>query len=91
MGLGWHGLLCPPVHSISLAVTVHAGSTTLLLPSTLPCPTRPLAASPCPPPPRLPCRLQWGKMEPASGASFKPKTDHNLSLVEYELVPVSGQ
>lgn len=31
---------------------------------------------------------QWGKMEAASGQSFKPRTDHNLSLVEYELVPV---
>jgi len=30
-------------------------------------------------------------MEAASGSpSFTPKTDHNLSLVEYELVPVRG-
>ena len=39
----------------------------------------------CPPPPLL---LQWGKMEPASGQSFQPKADYNLSLVEYELIPV---
>ncbi|EFN55730.1 hypothetical protein CHLNCDRAFT_17642, partial [Chlorella variabilis] len=31
---------------------------------------------------------QWGKMEAASGHSFTPKADFNLSLVEYELVPV---
>ncbi|KAL4436927.1 hypothetical protein ABPG75_004066 [Micractinium tetrahymenae] len=31
---------------------------------------------------------QWGKMEPASGQSFQPEADFNLSLVEYELVPV---
>lgn len=31
---------------------------------------------------------QWGKVEPASGHSFQPKTDFNLSFVEYELVPV---
>ncbi|KAL4430586.1 hypothetical protein ABPG77_005826 [Micractinium sp. CCAP 211/92] len=31
---------------------------------------------------------QWGKVEPASGHSFQPKADFNLSLVEYELVPV---
>lgn len=50
----------------------------------------------CSPPaafPNLPaclpaCRLQWGKMEAASGHSFTPKADFNLSLVEYELVPV---
>lgn len=34
--------------------------------------------------------VQWGKVEPASGHSFQPKADFNLSLVEYELVPVSG-
>lgn len=33
---------------------------------------------------------QWGKIEAATGQSFKARTDFNLSLVEYELVPVSG-
>jgi replication factor A1 len=36
-------------------------------------------------PPPVP---QWGKMEAASGHSFEPKHDFNLSLVEFELVPV---
>ncbi|GAB4823009.1 hypothetical protein N2152v2_010055 [Parachlorella kessleri] len=32
---------------------------------------------------------QWGKIEAAAeGTSFTPKTDNNLSLVEYELVQV---
>jgi len=33
---------------------------------------------------------QWGVVEPASGASFTPKTDYKLSLVEYELVSLSA-
>jgi hypothetical protein len=38
-----------------------------------------------------PACLQWGKMEAATAPSpaVKPKMDNNLSLVEYELVPVS--
>ena len=41
----------------------------------------------------LPACLQWGKMEAATAPSpaVKPKMDNNLSLVEYELVPVSGE
>ncbi|PRW33839.1 Nucleic acid- OB-fold [Chlorella sorokiniana] len=31
---------------------------------------------------------QWGKIEPASGHNFEPKLDNNLSLVEFELIPV---
>lgn len=31
---------------------------------------------------------QWGKMEPATGHSFEPKLDNNLSQVEFELIPV---
>ncbi|WIA39045.1 hypothetical protein OEZ86_005189 [Tetradesmus obliquus] len=31
---------------------------------------------------------QWGKVEALEDASFAAKTDNNLSLVEYELVPV---
>ncbi|KAK9816635.1 hypothetical protein WJX72_003094 [[Myrmecia] bisecta] len=31
---------------------------------------------------------QWGKVEAATGLSFEPKTEYNLSLVEYELVQV---
>jgi replication factor A1 len=29
-----------------------------------------------------------GKIETASGASFEPKVDNNMSMIEYELVPV---
>ncbi|CAI5510294.1 unnamed protein product [Closterium sp. Naga37s-1] len=31
---------------------------------------------------------KWGLVEPTEDASFKPKEDNNLSLVEYELVNV---
>eukprot|EP00775_Hariotina_reticulata_P003838 gene3838-4095_t len=31
---------------------------------------------------------QWGKVEAYDGDSFDAKADNNLSLVEYELVPV---
>ncbi|KAF8064625.1 hypothetical protein HT031_003426 [Scenedesmus sp. PABB004] len=34
---------------------------------------------------------QWGKVEALEGASFEPKADNNLSLVEYELVTVPGE
>lgn len=36
---------------------------------------------------RLACD-QWAKIEELSDASFEPKMDNNLSLVEYELVTV---
>ena len=44
-----------------------------------------MIAPPCPCPPSC---LQWGKIEPATGHSFEPKLDNNLSLVEFELIPV---
>ena len=31
---------------------------------------------------------KWGRVEPTEAASFKPKEDNNLSLVEYELISV---
>lgn len=31
---------------------------------------------------------QWGKVEEAVDADFSPKTDNNLSLIEYELVTI---
>eukprot|EP00882_Tetradesmus_deserticola_P001385 GHRQ01001500.1.p1 GENE.GHRQ01001500.1~~GHRQ01001500.1.p1 ORF type:complete len:137 (+),score=25.82 GHRQ01001500.1:123-533(+) len=34
---------------------------------------------------------QWGKVEACEGVSFDAKTDNNLSLVEYELVPVQTE
>ena len=35
--------------------------------------------------------MQWGKIEKAAGGErFEPKLDNNMSLVEYELVPVGG-
>jgi hypothetical protein len=32
--------------------------------------------------------MQRGKVEEASGHKFQPKTDFNMSLIEFELVPV---
>lgn len=30
---------------------------------------------------------KWGSLETAEGASFQPKVDNNMSLIEFELVP----
>eukprot|EP00475_Leptophrys_vorax_P039510 TRINITY_DN71489_c0_g1_i1.p1 TRINITY_DN71489_c0_g1~~TRINITY_DN71489_c0_g1_i1.p1 ORF type:complete len:136 (-),score=19.02 TRINITY_DN71489_c0_g1_i1:256-663(-) len=34
---------------------------------------------------------KWGRVEPTEDATFAPKEDNNLSLVEYELVNVVDQ